>query len=85
MYSVLRTNKTPRQIHISNHQKPNYLKCGLINIKNEDDACFKHCTSYHQTQHENHDGRLTNLEKYNNTYTYNNISYPTSLEDVKLF
>ena len=23
-------------------------KCGLINIKNEDDDCFKHCTSYHQ-------------------------------------
>ena len=31
------------------------------------------------------DDRLTALSKVNTTYNYNNLAYPTSLEDVKIF
>ena len=48
-------------------------------------ACFKHCTIYHQTKQENHDDRLTVLSTIMSIYDYTNISYPTSLEDVKIF
>ena len=32
-----------------------------------------------------HDDRLTILSNINNTYNYNDISHPTSLEDAKVF
>jgi hypothetical protein len=86
MYSILHTINTRRAgSYIKTPEKYDYPKCGLINIKNEDDECFKHCTSYHQTKQEKHDNRLTVLSKFNNTYNYKDISYPTSLEDVKQF
>ena len=40
---------------------------------------------YHTTKQEHHGDRLTVLVKFNNTYNYTNISYPTSLEDVLIF
>jgi hypothetical protein len=86
MYSRLHTINTPRSgSYIKTPEKYDYPKCGLINIINEDDECFKHCTAYHQTKQEKHDNILTVLSKFNNIYNYNNISYPTSLEDVKQF
>ena len=44
-----------------------------------------HCTSYHQPKQYKPDDRLTKFDKFNNTYNYNSISYPTSLEYVKAF
>jgi hypothetical protein len=86
MYSILHTINTPRAgSYIKTPEKYDFPKCGLINIRNEDNECFKHCTAYHQTKQENHDNRLTVLSKFNNTYNYKDITYPTSLEDVKKF
>ena len=51
-----------------NTRKYNYPKCGLPNIKHDDDECFKYCTTYHQTKQENHDDRLTVVSNFNNTY-----------------
>jgi hypothetical protein len=53
IYSVLHTIKTPRAgSNIKTPDKYNYPKCGLINISNEDNECFRHCTAYHQTKRE---------------------------------
>ena len=34
-------------------------KCGLVNIKNEDNECFKWCMKYHQTKEGKNDDRIT--------------------------
>ena len=47
--------------------------------------CVKHCATYRQTKQDTHDDRLTVSSTFNNTYKYNDIAYPTILEDVKLF
>ena len=52
--------------HTSKHQKHSYSKCGLINIRNGDNDCFKHCLKYHQSKQGQNDIRLTSLSKVNN-------------------
>lgn len=37
-------------------------KCGLVNIKNEDNGCFKWCMKY-QTKKQTHDDRISVLNK----------------------
>ena len=86
MYNVLHNSKVARtSAYIKTPGTCNYLQCGLTNIKKADDACFNHCTMYHQTKQDNYDDRLTVLCKFNSTYNYTNISCPTSLEDGKIF
>jgi hypothetical protein len=55
MYSVLHTITTARSgSYIETPETYNYPKCGLINIRNADNECFKHCTTYHQTKNKKH-------------------------------
>ena len=82
-YIVLNVARTGA--HIKTPGTCNYLKCGLINIKKADYEWFNHCTVYHQTKQNNDDDILTVSYKLNSTYTYTNISCPTSLEDGKIF
>ena len=85
-YSILHTLKVQRVgSYIKTSEQYNYPKQGLIPIRNEDHDCFKHCTTYHQTKHDNHDDRLTALSNFDTTHSYANILYPTSLEDVNFF
>jgi hypothetical protein len=37
----------------------NNPKCGLINIKNDDQECFKWCLKYHQSNKSKNDDRLS--------------------------
>ena len=60
-------------------------KCGLINIQNDDQLCFKWCMRYHQSPKGKHDDRTTALRKYQDSYNYDNISYPASYEDIAIF
>ena len=39
------------------------LKCGLVNIQNEDDECFRWCMLYHQSQKKHNDQRISTLNK----------------------
>ena len=60
MYITLCTEKTSRTgSYIKTPETYNYPKCGLINIKNEDDECFKHCTTYHQIIYKQYDQNST--------------------------
>ena len=59
-------------------------KCGLINIQNKDQECFRWCMKYHQAGKIAHGERTTVLEKITDNYIYN-ISYPTTFEDINKF
>ena len=59
--------------------------CGLVNIRNEDNECFKWCMRYHQSEKKKHDDRVTVLSKLEDKYKYDNISFPVSYDDVKKF
>jgi hypothetical protein len=60
-------------------------RCGLVNIKNEDQECFKWCMKYHQTKKEKHDDRISVLSKIEDKYKYDGISYPATYDDIKKF
>ena len=56
-------------------------QCGLINIQNKDQECFKWCMKYHQSEQKKHGERTTVLEKLPDKYIYN-ISYPTPFVEI---
>jgi len=60
-------------------------KCGLINIKNEDQKCFQWCMKYHQSEKKKNDDRTTVLCKIEDKFKYDGISYPTSYDDIAKF
>ena len=60
-------------------------KCGLVNIRNSDNKCFEWCIKYHQTKKAKHDDRISVLKKVVDKYTYENVNYPASIEDVRIF
>jgi hypothetical protein len=63
----------------------NNSRCGLINIQNDDEECFKWCMKYHQSQQEKHDDRLSKLKQVKDKFDYTGLSYPVSFEDIKIF
>ena len=60
-------------------------KCGLINIKNTDDECFRWCMLYHQSKKEKNCDRLTVLSKIENKYDFSMIDYPATYDDIAKF
>ena len=60
-------------------------RCGLINIKNGDDECFKWCMRYHQSEQVKNFDRLTVLKKTEDKYNYGTIEFPTTADDIKQF
>jgi hypothetical protein len=63
----------------------NNAKCGLINIRNEDNECFRWCMKYHQSEKKIHDQRVSALKKITDRFDYSDISFPTCLEDIERF
>ena len=63
----------------------NNANCGLVNIRNDDDMCFKYCTKYHLTDKTKHCDRVTVLNKIDDVYNYSDINYPVSYDDIKTF
>jgi hypothetical protein len=60
-------------------------KCGLINIKNSDNKCFQWCLKYHQTNKSKNDDRISALSKLEDKYSYDNVDFPASFDDIKTF
>ena len=59
---------------------------GLVNIKNEDNECFKWCMKFHQSENQlDKASRLTALKKIDDKYNYENINYPVGMEDINTF
>jgi hypothetical protein len=79
-------NKAARSgAYIKTPEKYSNAKCGLINIQNKDNKCFMWCMRYHQTAKNKNDDRTCNLINVKDKYDYSGITYPTSLEDIKIF
>jgi hypothetical protein len=51
-------------------------KCGLINIRNTDQQCFRYCMLYHQSDQSKNSHRLTVLEKVQDKFNYESITFP---------
>jgi hypothetical protein len=60
-------------------------RCGLINIQNDDQECFRWCMRYHQSPKGKHDDRTTALRKYTDAYNYEGITYPATYDDINTF
>ena len=60
-------------------------RSGLINIKNDDNECFKYCILYHQSNKTDHARRTTALKKIENKYIMTDITYPATYQDVEQF
>lgn len=71
--------------YISTPEKYSNPKCGLINIRNEDDECFRWCMKYHQSEKKQNDVRTTALKKVNDKYDYTGLEYPVSLDGISHF
>ena len=63
----------------------NNSKCGLINIRNEDQECFKWCMKYHQSPMDKHSDRTTVLIKLDDKYVYDDVNFPADFDDVEQF
>jgi len=62
----------------------------IINIKNEDNKCFKYCILYglYNNEINNHPERINhykNLENNQNKLNFNNIQFPVKIDDIKRF
>jgi len=49
--------------YIPTPEKFAHSKCGLVNINNEDNECFKWCMKYHQTKKDKNDDRVSVLKR----------------------
>jgi hypothetical protein len=71
--------------YIPTPEKFAHNKCGLVNIKNEDNECFKWCMKYHQTKREKNCDRITVLKKVEDKYDYTGVDFPASYDDIRTF
>ena len=46
-----------------------------------DQRCVKYCMLYHQSEQMKNSDRITALDKIEDIYNYENLSYPVSFED----
>ena len=58
--------------------------CGLINIHNEDEECFRWCLKYHQSKKGKNDHRITALMKVEDEYNNEGIQIPVSYDDIDM-
>jgi hypothetical protein len=64
-----------------------YNKKATINIKNEDQKCFKYCLQYHKHKNEitHHPERVSWYSKWDNDYDFTNIKFPVEVDDIIKF
>jgi len=60
-------------------------KSGVINIRNDDQECFKWMKYHHQSKQQKHDDRISVLKKVDDKFNYDGISCPTSFDDIPHF
>ena len=70
---------------------PNWIssKKAIINIKNEDQKCFKYCLLYHKHKNEisHHAERITHYKKWDhlNEFNFEGIKFPVEVGDIRKF
>ena len=60
-------------------------KLGLVNIKNNDQECFKYCMLYHQSEKAKNGDRITVLNKVEDKYNWEGGNFPASFDDIATF
>ena len=60
-------------------------KNAIINIKNEDDKCFRWSVLRYIHPKEIHGERLTDLKKYENDLNFKEINFPVKVQDITKF
>ena len=63
----------------------NHPKLSLVNIKNDDQECFKWCMLYHQSEKPKNGERLTVLKKINDKYDWTGVNFPATFTDIDKF
>ena len=63
------------------------LKKACINIKNDDDMCFKYCVQciYHKINEKVHPERISHYKNLTDDIKWDNINFPVSLNDINRF
>jgi hypothetical protein len=71
--------------YISTPTELSNSKFGLVNIKNEDQECFKYCMLYHQTEKIKHCDRISVLRKVEDKYNWEGVNFPVGFDDIQTF
>ena len=84
-FDIFKTRPLRAGSYIPTPERYSNAKCGLTNIRNNDQECFRWCMRYHQSPKGKHDDRTTVLSKQEDKYNYDGISYPTTYDDINNF
>ena len=71
--------------YIPTPEKYNHPRCGLINIQNKDQECFKWCCKYHQSTKVKNNDRISVLRQLDDKYDYSNVNFPSTFDDIATF
>ena len=82
---IYETNPIRGSSYIPTPPKFNNSRCGLINIQNDDQECFRWCLKYHQSAKDKNASRICKLKNVVDKYNYEGIEYPTSYDDIYNF
>jgi hypothetical protein len=67
-------------------ESPKWAGRGLINIKNDDEMCFKYCVNYHfKSKSVKKNLERVSVLKNVDHYNFDKIKFPCSLESIKIF
>ena len=78
--------KPPRaSSYIETPEKFKNAKCGIVNVRNSDDQCFKYCLLYHVSKQGENDRRVSALKKVTDPFDWSNVCFPCSFEDISTF
>jgi hypothetical protein len=83
--NYLQTKVARGSSYIKTPEKFANSRCGLINIQNDDQECFRWCLRYHQTKKSKNDDRISVLSKVEDKYNYDGIEFPVSFNDITKF
>ena len=81
----LKTRPLRGSSYIPTHEKYSNPKCGLINIRNEDQECFEWCMKYHQSKKKHHYDIITKLQNIQVKYNYDGTEFPTDYSSIEYF
>ena len=86
LFAVTHTLKAARgSSYIITPAKWRNPKCGLINIQNHDQECFRRCMLYHQSEQKEKSHRTTALAKLTEKHDYTGITFPISYGHITAF
>jgi hypothetical protein len=60
-------------------------KCGLVNIQNKDQECFRWCMKYHQSAKSQNCYRTTALAKLHDRFDYGDMEFPADYNSIEQF